>query len=381
MRTPVHLFALALAGTAACADPLLEDSQSPQAQPEMRRLVLPDAQYTLSGQVNRAVLFARDGESTEVFHVDNSASSSRIRLIADRALDGGPQMGAALEFDIRVNSSFSVGQVNADRAIDGTNFRDRRVEVWIEDTFGRVWMGKGWTASEGSAERDLSATWLVGYSDIASNGGGMRFRDETGYEANPRISEAFDNMDGLGRDVRLRYDTPRPAAFPMQLRLSATQGGKDAAIFYDGPSSGWTRIVGAVAYAHRRGGDVPWEDQISGSFSLLIGDSVSFTGAGGTQRNRSGDDPRRDARYFYGKLGYQRDFWSLGRTAFSVDIGQAHDLALRDDRARAAGLQFVQHLVRWTAEAYFGARINELERSGGDFDPIVTVMTGMRLRF
>ncbi len=364
-----------------------------EAQYEQRELPPPTTavgaaalpfKLSMSGQINRALLWVDDGEERDVHHVDNNASSSRLRFIAEPAQpSAGFSLGAAFEFEFRVNNSFTVGQDNA-RGVQGgsnaTNFRDRRAEVWFDGRFGRLWLGKGWTASEGSSERDLSGTGVAGYSDPGVMGGGMRFRDDVGIDGNPRVFDVMTNMDGRGRDIRLRYDTPALSGIP-QLRVSAIQGGTvDSALFYDETLSS-ARIAAAIAYADIRPTTPgPHQQLASTSLSVLFGNGVSLTGAAG-KRWHLGEADDRDAAFAYLKLGYQRAWWPIGNTALSIDYQQTRDLMQREDRASAAGLQIVQHLARWNSDIYLNTRIHELERPGAEFDPILMVMSGARIRF
>ena len=59
----------------------------PQAAPQ--RVVtsgINGVKLSISGQVNRGVLFADNGDDSEVFHVDNDNSSTRIRFIGQGQL-------------------------------------------------------------------------------------------------------------------------------------------------------------------------------------------------------------------------------------------------------------------------------------------------------
>lgn len=337
---------------------------------------------SISGQINRALLWSDDGQERNLFHVDNNASSSRLRFIAEPAQPSdGLRIGAAFEFDFRINNSYTVGQIDDRASQSGTNFRDRRAEVWFENAFGRLWLGKGWTASEGSSERDLSGTGVAGYSDPGVLGGGMRFRDSAGIELNPRVSDVMDNMDGRGRDVRLRYDTPGYPGFPLQLRVSAIQGGTvDSALFYDQRWSG-IRLAAALAYAAIRPTTPgPHQQLASSSVSFLLDSGISLTGAAG-QRRHLGEAGDRDAAFAYLKLGYQHQWWTIGRTALSIDYQRTEDLMQTGDRASAAGVQFVQQLARWNSDLYLNARTHQLQRPGSTFDDIFMVMGGARIRF
>lgn len=337
--------------------------------------------FQISGQINRAIIVGHDGEDTEVFHVDNDSSSSRVRLIASAPAYAGFAAGGALEFDFRVNNSFTAGQSEAGQSQGGTNFRDRRVEVWMEHAAaGRVWIGKGWTATEFSAEQDLSGTGVAGYTGIGSIAGGMRFRDTSGFESNPRISDVFTSMDGLGRDVRLRYDTPAGSLGPVQLRTSIVQGGSDVAVFLNEQTRiGW--IQAAIGYVIDTPDSRDHRHQTSGSLSFLAANGLNLTVAGGGRSGYrvSGDDRR--GRYIYFKIGYRKDLWSLGASAISMDHMIAQDIAADGDRARALGLQAVQQIAAWNSEIYLGARRHTLERPGLSFDAILNVMLGVRLKF
>lgn len=338
------------------------------------------AELTISGQVNRALIWADDGEEDYLFHVDNSASSSKLRFIAEKGMSGELTVGSALEFDFRVNNSFSVGQANSKRPQDGTNFRDRRVEVWIDGAgWGRIWVGKGWTASEDSSEQDLSGTYVAGYSDPGVMGGGMRFRNPAGIDDTPRLQDVTENMDGLGRDVRVRYDTPLAWA-PVQLRTSTVQGGAfDGALFYDHTLAGM-RVAAAMAYADVHRISSLYRDFVNGSISILSGNGINLTAAGGLKQ-RADTSVEQDPRFSYIKLGYQRAIWGIGKTAFSIDYHQARDLMQTGDRAEVSGFQVVQNFSSWRLDAYLGGRSHRLDRPDDKFEPIVVVMAGVRMKF
>jgi hypothetical protein len=179
----------------------------------------------ISGQVNRALMVVGDGGDTSLLNVDNNASSSRIRAIGEARPMDKVIAGGALEVEFRVNNSFTVSQLDSKSIDDISAFRNRRVEVYFEhEDFGRVWLGQGWTATEFVAEQDLSGTAVAGYSDPRVMGGGMFFRNrDTGELSDIRLLDVVDNMDGFGRDVRIRYDTPRFAGFHCAPRWCATR--------------------------------------------------------------------------------------------------------------------------------------------------------------
>jgi hypothetical protein len=321
-----------------------------------------------------------DGGDTSLLNVDNNASSSRLRAIGEARPMDKVIAGGALEVEFRVNNSFTVSQLDSKAIDDISAFRNRRVEVYFEhEDFGRLWLGQGWTATEFVAEQDLSGTAVAGYSDPRVMGGGMFFRDrDTGALSDIRLLDVVDNMDGFGRDVRLRYDTPRFAGF--QLRTSVVRDEAiDVALNHES-KIGPVQVAAMVGWANfsQRTDDPTFDNLLAGSASFLHDSGVNLTVAAGTMdRIAPGSDPV----FYYGKLGYLADFFPIGRTALSIDYHQTDDLALPGDTARAYGVQAVQNLADWGTEFYFNVRNHELDRPGRSFNDLLIGMVGARVRF
>ena len=68
----------------------------------------------LYGQVNRAMLWAGDGDSNNLFHVDNDNSSTRFGLNGKAAnMLGDVSLGTKMEFEFQHNPSNAVNQTLA----------------------------------------------------------------------------------------------------------------------------------------------------------------------------------------------------------------------------------------------------------------------------
>ena len=316
----------------------------------------------ISGQLNYAVLYGDNGSRSDLFFVDNDNSSTRARLTAEIGDPDDLLAGFEIETEFEFNSSFVV---DFDDQWPGWEVNRRKLQVYGEVAeFGRLWAGRGSSASDGTAEVDLSGTSVIAYSSINGMAGGLSF------EGGPRIRDVFSNFDGLGRLVRIRYDSPSFDDF----RLSAS-GGEDSqwdlALLYD---SDWddTRLAAAAAYAHRTD-DV---SQMNASASALFDNGVSLTGAIGGQFR---DD--RSPFSAYGKLGYGFDGISAGPTIIGVDIAYNREVQQRGDEAVSFGLFAVKNVSEISTDIYLGVRHHELDRPGESFDGIVAVMTGARFRF
>jgi predicted porin len=331
---------------------------------------------SLSGQVNRGVLFVDDGNQTEILHVDNDNSSTRFRLIGTADYNEDISIGSVIEVQFESNST-------ADIKIDGSapggnnSFTERKLELYLDSKrFGRLWLGQGDTASNGSSEVDLSGTGVIGYSGVTDMAGGIEFQDAG--VAGPTIGSALSNFDGLSRDDRIRYDTPKFGGF--QLSVSHAESRKsDVAARFSGDIGAGLKVAAAVAYAVN--GDV--DSQINGSLSVRHESGFNVTGAAGTRDMQVGAvNSTRDPFFWYVKVGY---IWGggIGNTAFAIDFIQADEVASTsaNDEATSYGAFVVQAVDKIGTELYLGARQYQLDRVGSNFDDVTAVMAGARVKF
>ncbi|MCZ6849821.1 MAG: hypothetical protein O7F75_13370, partial [Alphaproteobacteria bacterium] len=79
------------------------------------------ASLTMSGQVNRAFLIANDGNDSEVFHVDNDASSTRIRWVGKGKVTENFDAGMLIEVQLESNSTADITIAGHEAATPSTN--------------------------------------------------------------------------------------------------------------------------------------------------------------------------------------------------------------------------------------------------------------------
>jgi cell division protein FtsB len=332
----------------------------------------------LYGQVNKAVLFADDGNDDNWYVVDNDNSSTRVGLRAAARPRQGMEAGTRMEVEFQTNPSNEVSQIDKNDVGDN-NFKKRWFDVYLSsERFGEVRLGHGSTASDGTSEVDLSGTAVIGYSSVSDLAGGQFFFNEsTGSLTTTRVGNVFSNMDGLGRDDRIYYQTPE--FYGLSAATSWVSGG--AADVSVGYAAKWGPFaVGAAMAYGGYGSDSPGIDnQVNGSASALHDSGLNFTLAAGTRNFHSA--ARDDATFYYGKLGYRRDFFRFGETALAVDLERSYDLARNADEAESVGLMGVQDFTEWGTEYFFGYRNYRLDRPGMDLNDIDAVMTGVRVKF
>lgn len=324
---------------------------------------------TLSGQVNRGVLYGDNGTDSEVFHVDNDNSSTRVRFVGEGDVNSDITVGTQIEVQFESNSTASVS-FNQDDPAGPNNFTERKLELYFDsDQYGRVWLGQGDTASNGTSEVDLSGTAIIGYSGIGDMAGGLEFENGT------QIKDAFSNFDGLSRDDRIRYDTPNFGGFSVSASAVRTDDW-DAALRFSGDIGG-VRAAGAVAYADNASGGF---EQINGSGSVLLSSGLNFTAAIGTRdvEGRTGDDPF----FYYAKVGQQLEVFDIGRTSLAIDFTQADDVSVVGDEFTSYGAFIVQALDPVATDLYLGIRNHELSTTGSnDPDDVIAILAGARIKF
>ena len=361
-------------------------------------------QLTISGQVNRAVQLHATSNYTNVFHVDNNASSSRLRLRGRGRVTADIAVLSQIEIEYQSNPSNKTNGVT-DGAVE--DFNIRKAEVWFDSfKWGRLWIGKGSTAGDLTTEKDLSGTSLAIYSGIGATFGGALWNNDMGTYAPSTgaltVATFFNNMDGTGRRNRIRYDTPNFYGFRVYVSHQERQV-SDIAVHYFGNPFGWKDLLvaagfnytyfpaldnnGSEKYAIRRD---PPRNQASGSISMLhVPTGVSLTFAAGRQWIRDYTaDPARKPQFWYVKLGYQTQHFSFGGTYLAVDFARHDNITMAGDHATAVGFGIVQKIDRAATELYFSYRYHQAYRrptklpgSITELKPVHGLQGGARVKF
>jgi uncharacterized coiled-coil protein SlyX len=337
----------------------------------------PKASVKVYGQVNKAVLFSDDGNDTDTYLVDNDNSSTRVGLLGSIKPNDRYEIGTRIEVEYQTNPSNLVNQ--DDKRISDTNFEKRHLDLWVDTTgFGKFSLGWGSTASDNTAEVDLSGTSVVGYSSIPDMAGGQLFFDKNADRlSGTAIRNAFSNMDGLSRDERIRYDSPSFFGFTGSASY-INDGGGDIAARYNVQVNAF-KLAAAAAYSNPGSTSDTIDEQLDGSVSVLHDSGFNGTFAMGVRSHKQAD--RDDGGFFYTKFGYRARWCSLGVTSLSLDYGRYSDIGQDGDDADVIGWQMVQDVQAWGTEVYIGCRFHSLDRNGADYDNINAVMTGMRVKF
>jgi len=347
--------------------------------------------FNISGQVNRAIMFADDGEASDVGFVDSTASNTRFRITGSEDIGNGITAGIRLEFSASTNSNyqFTIKQPGDTQLVspptNGSGFNrailGRRInELWFSSNWGKLSLGAGSGAGDGSAEADLSNTWLADESVWTTWAGSITFRTDGGAQSGIPVFSAHTNFDGASRYNRVRYDSPAFGPFTFKASVGQNElwevGGHLSASLAGGDLSA------NAAFTHgdnRRGGDT-----ITGSASYLFAQGTNITVSIGNFDFANGQD---DGRNYYIKLGHR---W--GNNAVSASYGLTEDKAFEGSRLEHWAVGFVHTIPKPSVELYAGWHNNDLDDGGDlaeavglarntDFDDINTVFVGSRIKF
>ncbi|MEN8692641.1 MAG: porin, partial [Desulfobacterales bacterium] len=308
------------------------------------------------------------------YFVDNDNSESRVNFVGTAKIDDDLTLGSRIELTIAPNKASNVDQNNEEA---GDVFEQRWTEVSLDSKrFGKISLGRGFTASYGTASADLSGTGVIATSTVADLSGGMLFRQRSDDSLTDiRIFNAFNDFNGLSRKNRLRYDTPK--FHGAHLAVSAVSDDRyDAGLYWGGQGYGF-KAAAAAGIADLNEDDTDY--QYTGSFAILheeTGLNLALS-TGGKKR-----DDQDDATNLFVKAGWLANFFSVGKTAFSIDYTIGEGLPVEDDDTESYAATVVQRFDKYGTELFAIYRLYELDR---DEEPNVhdigVASMGARVKF
>jgi len=337
---------------------LKQTAAAAEAQAKEAKSVAEEAKTTVQAPVEKVVTSGQERIKLAISGQVNRAIN--IAVVGTGTVTDDLTLGSKIEVALAPNESSEVSQVDEESG-DFTDIRWAEVSL-DSKSFGKLSLGKGDTASNNSAEVDLSKTDVVQYASIADIAGGLLFRQEDGDTlTNVTVSDAFKDLDGLSRKSRVRYDTPTFYGF--HLAGSAVSDQRyDASLWWGGQGYGF-KAAGAVAYAYLNEDNA--DNQYDGSFSILHeATGLNLTLSAGLKEVDNQDDPTN----FYIKAGWLKRFFSFGETALGVDYTRSMNLPTEDDDGYSVGAAAVQQFEDYGTELYLQYRLYSLDR---DVEPSV----------
>ena len=364
---------------------------------------------SLSGHLNRGMLALNNNKKSQLYHVDNDNSSSRLTLGGEGKVSDDVKLSTIIEFQLEDNSSSKMTldqtkndpNANARQNPEANNaITTRKMDMNFTHTkYGGIWMGKGDAASEGIAEANLDGTYVVtAASAIHALAGNVKMnqKDKTGSTATgPSISAVFDNFDGAGRPNRIKYVSPNMNGVVLQAgHISGDT--VDGSVGFDG-AVGDTKISAIMGAAKfKNNGPGLGYTTLAGSAAVLFGNGISGSVAVGKQKRAQ--KLRQDGSFFHTKLGYRQNFFDCGETKLAIDYGQfkhvgavartsADNIEL-DDKQNGTGKTYaimaVQSLNKAGTELYSIYRrykLTGVKNKNIGYDSVSAFLAGARVKF
>jgi len=177
--------------------------------------VMADTTVSLSGQVNVAAIAGDALDDLTV--VDNNTTGSRFRIRSTTDIGNSFKAGLRYELQAQFAQSNQAGQIGLNSGgAEGTVREVRYADVYLSGPFGKVGIGRGDGAANGTSESYGLLNFLGGAeAHLLFGGAGADFSD----------------IDGLSRQNRIRYDSPSFGGFKFAVSLDEQEENEVAASF------------------------------------------------------------------------------------------------------------------------------------------------------
>ena len=309
----------------------------------------------VSGHINRAISIVDNGTTSGFMHVTSNFSRTRVRWIGTGKINDD----LSIKTHIELGNSSAVGNkqhLGSGKDENGAAALDsRHIEFQITSkSLGKIYMGQGISGSESISEGSLDGTGIISLSGNSGLIGGGEIWQNNNAAADlggkPRtVGNTINNLDGLGRRDRIRYDTPKFAGFQVTMSHGNSES-RDVALRY-GSSFGGVKVKAAVGWWDQ--GETGGENSgVSGHLSVLLPFGLTLTVAAGDQDNDTVGSYQDDTAWRYGKIGYKFSGLEMGQTRLFVDYSQTENAAFANDEGSYWGLGVVQILEPLGAELY-----------------------------
>ena len=317
-------------------------------------------EFSISGQVSRLIMDVDNGEESGLVHADNSVSGTRWRFEGEGQLDNNMTAGLLYENQLQSNPSNEVTAASLDSDGIGGNvgggdyFSLRFATVWLKGDFGKVTLGQGSGAADGTTEADQSGTTVIQYVGSSADLLGSMEYGTSGVT----VADARSAYDGLGRNDNIRYDA---ALGDLAFAGSIGNGDKiEISVIY---SEDNLQLRAGLWDANDSGNEASGH-AISASW---INDSgLSLTGA------LAGDDSDGNPNNIYFKIGYRK-----GDSAYGFDWSETRDRAAGD--ASSFSLAWVLDVMQGI-QTYASYRVESLDDVPGE-DNVSALVGGARVKF
>jgi len=336
----------------------------------------------IGARASYAYVYSRSSGLSGHFLADNARAPTGAALRVERDAQFGVTMGAVAEGFLSLNGSERLRYDGDHRVVDAAL---RRLEVTADhDRIGRLAVGYGPMATDGTLEADLSGTAIVTGADLGRIGGAFEY-DESGVGRRIRYRDAALDVDGLGRDIRAAWTSPNWDGVTLSAAADWSAD-LDVALRYAGAVGDDWRLAAAFGYAKgvespRNGDGGLWST--SASIRAPWGSSLTIAGAAPDPMRPLFRDKDKAEFFYYAKIGQSFDLFDFGTTALSFDYGFTQWRRQVGEDVEKYGVAATQALWDDRLSLYAALHTSDLDeaRLGSVVDEIQTFVAGISVRY
>ena len=296
--------------------------------------------FTISGHVNRALVIVDSDGGTTGEVLNNTSSSTRIRWTGSSEMMDGNSVGIQVEYQEIGDGSLGL----------------RHANVHYAGEFGKVTIGQGSEAGDGSAYKGGVGTFGVGHGQE---------------KGSATLGGYFGSLDAGGRTHNVRYDTP--AIGPVGAAVSVGNDDRISAaatLSTEFSGSSFNAMIATLQHP----GDQAY---VGASAGVSMANGLGISGAWG--QGESDGDNATDPSYFSAAIAY-----SFGDSTVSAGWYSSEDFANDGSEGTAVSVGVNHNLPKVAAQVYAAVQNYAVEDMAAampvDTDETVFVV-GTRVRF
>jgi len=347
------------------------------------------ASVTLSGHFNKAVLWQESGSASAVSFVDNTASSSRARIIAKGKMNEAVSVSGVFEWGMSTNLDGNVTPVDTATTLTSANdhgdgvgsgfFTVRHSYVKFDHKqLGSVSLGHTSQATDGAAENNMTGATDVVYGGSLIGSGGIHLQANNAADnvfTTKIVGDFFSNGDGGRTDV-IKYTTPSFGGFSVSASADSDSQADVAASF--GGKFGGFAVDATIGYGNDSGGSDTVENVTMGSVAVGHDSGINARMSYQTTDNKGTTNKENDQLSI--GLGYKAKLTSMGSTNFAVDYIVANDVESKGSEGKAY-IFGVEQTTDAGVNFYLGGSFIETDITGTSYEDVTTVIAGTKVFF
>ncbi len=337
---------------------------------------------TMSGQIARSLVYADNGDSSELFMTDGIDTNTRLRWITSGKLTESVTVGGVVEMNMpNSNGGYTLGDTTATESTlaDSEEWGFRKTEItFTHKAAGKLSIGQGSAAGDGASTQSLGS-WGPSMSAQGAGGAGSSVYNNsaTNTLTGITVGSSVGQYDP-SREDRVRYDTPSFGGLSLAVSYGTLGGGSSVGAGYSGKFGGIAVSAGAF---YRK------SDSTAGNVDGTVGGSVAIKHDSGLSAHlgytrEDARDGTIEGKEWHGGIGYAASLTNLGTTGFAVNYAKSDDATSVGDEGTVLGIAVNQNLSAVGTDVFLAySRYTYEDTTTTNYDDFSAIMAGTRMNF